>query len=51
MHFDLLLLRWAFWTLLIALILGGKPWVFPKNGKYWIESTMLKSEISEPRDQ
>jgi hypothetical protein len=32
-----LLFRWVVWTLLIALLLGGKPWEFPENGKFWLE--------------
>jgi hypothetical protein len=36
--FESPILRWAFWSLLYALILGGQPWHFPAGGKYWLES-------------
>lgn len=26
--------KWIFWTLFFACLLGGKPWLFPENGKY-----------------
>ena len=31
-------ITWALWILLLALILGGKPWFFPGGGKYLMES-------------
>ncbi len=37
MRFEDLLFEWAFMILLGALILGGQPWRFPKNGQIWIE--------------
>lgn len=33
-RFDKLLLQWLLWAILIALILGGKPWRFPQNGEF-----------------
>jgi hypothetical protein len=37
--FEKVILRWIFWSLALALALGGKPWKFPAGGKVWIDST------------
>lgn len=38
MHFEIGLLRWASWTLFLSLVVGGIPWRFPANGKYWLDA-------------
>lgn len=35
------LLRYALWALFLALLLGGRPWIFPSGpagGARWLES-------------
>jgi hypothetical protein len=39
--FELVVLRWILWALFFAILLGGRPWIFPENGKLWIESLPL----------
>lgn len=42
--FELFLLKWVILSLLIALILGGRPWKFPAGGKFWINSVKSTME-------
>jgi hypothetical protein len=37
MSFEKTLLFWALGTLIIAMGIGGRPWVFPENGRLIIE--------------
>lgn len=43
MRFELLLFKWIVWTLVFSMILGGTPWKFPAQGRYWLDA--LFSEI------
>jgi hypothetical protein len=38
MEFERWTLKACLLVLLITLILGGRPWKFPVNGKYWMET-------------
>jgi len=33
MSFEAFILRWALWSLIFAITIGGKPWHFPEAGK------------------
>jgi hypothetical protein len=37
MYFEQKLLQIALWTLLFSLILGGKVWHFPENGRFLLQ--------------
>ena len=43
MTIEDLALKWVIWTLMISLILGGKPWKFPGGGNAWLESVFYGS--------
>ncbi len=47
MQTEQVLLKWVIWTLLIGVVLGGKPWVFPGGGKYWIDRVKPKEERTD----
>lgn len=36
MAFENWILRYLLWALFISLLIGGAPWKFPGNGKYWL---------------
>lgn len=35
-----LIIRWALWTLFLALVLGGEPWEFPQGGEPLVKSVL-----------
>lgn len=39
-EFEKNLLKWILWALFFSILAGGKPWLFPKNGKLWLESLL-----------
>lgn len=51
---GLVLFQWLFYSLLIALVLGGKPWVFPNGGRGLVDqifgSASLDTVLSRLRD-
>jgi hypothetical protein len=49
MCFERILLELILGTLLVALILGGVPWKFPGQGKYWLDH--LNQEIMKSKTQ
>jgi hypothetical protein len=48
--FESPVLRWAFWSLLFALALGGHPWKFPGDGKWWLEGLNIYPKLGYTHD-
>lgn len=43
------LLRWALWSMLFALAIGGRPWKFPHEGRLWVEERLFERESQRAR--
>ena len=40
MEFESALVRFCFWTVFLAVLIGGKPWVIPSAGKPWLDRVL-----------
>jgi hypothetical protein len=47
MSLEKIILKWILWTLTFTLIIGGTPWHFPAQGRYWLESVLEKNSKRE----
>jgi hypothetical protein len=41
-NYRKVILEWLAWVLLFALLAGGSVWIFPENGRVWMENRELK---------